>query len=80
MIEHLDALSGSPSLFSAWKHHAPSSPPLLCLPVGILVIEHLDALALSLERLDLSRNRLTLVDSLGALTGLRELRLGHNQM
>ena len=44
------------------------------------MIEHLDALALSLERLDLSRNRLTLVDSLGALTGLRELRLGHNQM
>ena len=60
MIEHLDALSGSPSLFSAWKHHAPSSPPLLCLPAGILVIEHLDALSLSLERLDQSRNRLTL--------------------
>ena len=55
-------------------------PPTPHLPAGILMIEHLDALSLSLERLDLSRNRLTLVDSLGALTGLRELRLGHNQM
>ena len=57
-----------------WTRHPPA------LHAGILVIEHLDALCLSLERLDLSRNRLSLVDNLGALTGLRELRLGHNQM
>ena len=60
--------------------HYAMRPPPRASSTDVSAIPCLDSLSSSLERLDLSRNRIDRIDRLDALVGLRELNLARNSM